>query len=343
MCKLNLRARLLLVMLFVFASPYAYGDFGEFSSVATDLGFEVEDHKKLLAGEIITADLPETTDKMLAQAFAVFAPIHTYKIADLALSKNVFAADANVIASGRIDPHNISASLSKAAFTSAEAKEVKLLEKFSGGDAFNLSTEEIAKIKNAVAVGKTSTKALSKVYRAILAGRMEAYLKSGIQGIAPFDRGNGINTNAANDFDAMTKASVILAKDLPGLYRTFLEYPNNQSAYIEHAFFWVKRRVENRPTFVLEHRILERSPASMIFLRREFFVGHSYNGTQGVSGAFTISQQGTLIFSTIRTSSDQVAGFMSGSRHSLGRKMLRDEVTQRFKKLREHFVAEHKH
>ncbi|PPD44928.1 MAG: hypothetical protein CTY16_11235 [Methylobacter sp.] len=336
----NLTSRWLLVMLFVFASQYAYGDFGEFSNVATDLGFRPEDHSKLLAGDIITADLPETTDKMLAQAFAVFAPIHTHKVADLALSKHVFAADANVIASGRIDPNKIAESLTKATFTSAEANEAKQLKNFSGGEAFNLSTEEIAKIKKAVTSGKTSTKALSKVYRAILAGRMEAYLKSGIQGIAPFDRGNGINTRAANDFDAMTKASTILAKDLPGLYRTFLEYPNNQSAYIEHAFFWVKRRVENRPAFVLEHRILERSPASMILLRREFFVGHSYNGTQAISGAFTISQQGTLIFTTIRTSSDQVAGLMGGA--SLGRKMLRDEVTKRFKNLREHFVTGHK-
>jgi len=338
MHKLISTSRFLLVILFVSASHYAYGDFGEFSSVAASLGFKAEDYKKLLAGEIITADLPETTDKMLAESFAVFAPVYTYKIADLVLSKRVFEADVNVIGSGPIDPLKIEASLAKVSFTTGEAVEVKKLKNFTGGNEFNLSTEEIAKLKAAIASGKTSTEAVSKLYRGILAGRMEAYLKSGIVGIAAFDRGDGASTSAASDFDAMTKASTILAKDLPGLYRTFLEYPNNQSAHIEHGFFWVKRRVENRPTFVLEHRILERSPDSLIILRREFFVGHSYNGVQGVSGAFTVSEQGTLIFSTIRTSSDRVAGFLSGSRHSIGRKLMRDEIVERFKKMRQHFV-----
>ncbi|MGZ8226191.1 MAG: hypothetical protein ACXWT3_06070 [Methylococcaceae bacterium] len=336
MHKLVLTARFFLVMLFVTVSGYAYGDFDELSGVAADLGFKQEDYKKLLSGEVISADLPETTDKMLAESFAIFAPIRTYKIADLVLSKRVFDADADVIDSGRIDPLKIEASLAKVNFTAAEANEVKQLVNFTGGDAFNLSNQEIAKLKTANRSGQTSTEAVSKVYRGILAGRMEAYLKSGIAGVAPFDRGNGNTTSAANDLESMTKASTLLIKNLPGLYHTFLDYPKNQSAHLEQAFFWVKRRVENRPTFVLEHRILEPSPASLIFLRREFFVGHSYNGAQGVSGAFTMSQAGTLVFSTVRSSSDQVAGFASGPRHDLGRKMLRDEVVARLKNLRKH-------
>ncbi|MDD1640681.1 MAG: hypothetical protein LUQ68_03980 [Methylococcaceae bacterium] len=104
MCTLILKSRVFLVLLFVSVSGYAYGDFGELSSIATSLGFKQEDAKKLFAGEIITADLPETTDKMLAESFAIFAPMYTYKVADLVLSERVFEGDTNVIASGRIDP-----------------------------------------------------------------------------------------------------------------------------------------------------------------------------------------------------------------------------------------------
>ncbi len=338
MCVLFLNPRFFLVLLFVAVSGYAYGDFGELSNIASSLGFKPEDEKKLLAGEVITADLPETTDKMLAESFAIYAPIHTYKVADLALSERVFAADTNVIASGRIDPLKIEASLSKAKFTSADSGELKQLRKFTGGDAFNLSTEEIARLRASINSGRTSTKALSKVYREILAGRMKAYLKSGIRGVAPYDRGKGAKTSAAGDLEAMTKASKLLAKDAPGLYRTFLDYPKNQSRRIEHGFFWVKRKVEKRPTFVLEHRILERSPVNLTILRREFFVGHSYNVAQAISGAYTISNKGTLFFSTIRSSSDQVAGLMRGTRHTIGRKLMRDELVTRFKNMRKRFA-----
>ncbi len=104
--------------------------------------------KNCCAGEIITANLPETTDKMLAESFAIYAPMYTYKIADLVLSERVFEGDTNVIASGRIDPLKIEASLSKAKFTVADAEELKQLNNFSGGDAFNLSTKEIAKLQD---------------------------------------------------------------------------------------------------------------------------------------------------------------------------------------------------
>jgi len=337
MRALMLYSQIFLALLFVSGSGYAYGDFGELSGIATSLGFKQEDEKRLLAGEIITADLPETTNKMLAEAFAIYAPIYSYKIADLVLSERVFEADTEVIASGRIDPRNIEASLSKAKFTSADAGEVKKLKKFTGGDAFNLSSEEIARLRTSITSGQTSTKSLSKVYRDILAGRMKAYLKSGILGVAPYDRGKGRKTSVASDLEAMTKASH-LAKDAPGLYRTFLGYPKDQSPHIEHGFFWVKRKVQNRPTFVLEHRILERGPASLNILRREFFVGHSYNAAQAISGAFTISNKGTLLFSTIRSSSDEVAGPMSGMRRAMARKKLRDELVTRFKNMRKRFA-----
>ena len=139
--------RLFLVLLLVSVSGYAYGDFGELSNIATSLGFKQEDEKKLLSGEIITADLPETTDKMLAQSFAIYAPMYSYKIADLVLSERAFEADTNVIASGRIDPLKIEAGLAKAKFTSADADELKQLKKFTGGESFNLSSEKIARLR----------------------------------------------------------------------------------------------------------------------------------------------------------------------------------------------------
>jgi hypothetical protein len=338
MRALTLNRRIFLAVLFVCVTGYAYGDFGELSSIASSLGFKPEDEKKLLAGDVITADLPETTDNMLAEAFAIFAPMHTYKIGDLVLSERVFAADTRVIASGRINPLKIEASLAKAQFTSADAEELKQLKTFTGGETFNLSTKEIAKLRTAIKSGETSAKAISRVYRDILAGRMKAYLKSGISGVAPYDRGKGILVSAASDLKAMTKAATLLATGAPGLYRSFLDYPKNQSLHLEQGFFWVKRKIDKRPAFVLEHRILERGPASLNILRREFFVGHTYNAAQAISGAFTIANKGTLIFSSMRSASDLVAGPKNGRRHAKARKAMRDEMVARFKNLRKYFA-----
>ncbi len=104
------------------------------------------------------------------------------------------------------------------------------------------------------------------------------------------------------------------------------------------VFSGLREKFNKRPAFVLEHRILENGPASLIILRREFFVGHSYNAAQAISGAYTISNKGTLIFSTLRSSSDQVQGDKNGSRHAIARKMMRDELITRFKNMRKRFA-----
>jgi hypothetical protein len=70
-----LNFRIFLALLFILVSGYAFADFGELSNISAGLGFKPEDKEKLLSGEIITVNLPETSDKMLAEAFAIYAPI----------------------------------------------------------------------------------------------------------------------------------------------------------------------------------------------------------------------------------------------------------------------------
>ena len=89
---------------------------------------------------------------------------------------------------------------------------------------------------------------------------------------------------------------------------------------------------------MLEHRILEKSPAGLVILRRELFVGHSYNAAQAISGAYTITNKGMLFFSALRSTSDQLAGTTNGKRRALARKLMRDEQVTRFKSLRKRFA-----
>ena len=329
--------RFFLTVLLLLSCSFAYADFDELSDITTELGLKSEDHKKIMAGKILTVDLPETTDKMLSQALVLFVPASADKIADLVFSDRVFISDIEVLFAGRIDPNKVNESMAKLGFSAKESGELKLLQQVKAGDTFNLSSEEISQINKSVASGKASAEDISSVYRNILAGRVKAYLKSGIAGVAPYDRGNGAGVNVANELGAMAKAASLLSKSSPGLYRAFIDYPNNQSLHIEHDFYWVKRTVQDRPNFVLQHRIIERRPDGFVLLKREFFSGHSYNASQLVIGAFTV-RGGTLVFTLIRSTTDQVAGFMSKARHRLGRDVFRVELLKRFKALRAQLV-----
>jgi hypothetical protein len=313
----------------VSAEPLSAGE------VAAAIGFTGDDKNKVLAGKVAAADLPETTDKMLSQAIAVLLPVKIDVIAERLRSLESLEGDKTVIAYGTIDPVNPEAGLAKAIFADSEAKEAAKFLKASPGSEFNLSAEEFAKVK--AAAGDGSPAAASKVYQGLLAERVKAYAAKGLSGIAPYDRGDGETASAGEDLEAMTKALTYLQKETPSLYQAILNYPQDKPSGVTERFTWEKRTVEDRPTFTLVHRMIVDRPDLLVVIVREFYVGHSYNASQSVSGGFPVSE-GTLVISGNRSTTDQVAGFMSGTRHSIGRGMMRDELVDKFKRLRSEFA-----
>jgi len=299
------------------------------SEVVKALGYSAEDEKKAEAGEVVAVDLKETTDKMLAQSVAVVLPVKVGELTESVQSGAIFKSDTNLIARGSIDPAAPEAGLAKAVYTANESGELNNLGQAEPGSEFNLSSDEYATIT--AAGGKPE--AVMKAYQGILANRVRAYATKGLKGVAPYDRGDGDTSSPADALTAMATAETVLKKANPKLYQAFLDYPQNNPEDAEEMFSWEKRNVQDRPTFVLVHRMIINRPDRIIVLMRQFYVGQSYNAAQAVSGAIEI-KEGTLVLSDNRTSTDQVAGFMSGTRHSIGRGMMRDELVKRLKEIK---------
>ena len=96
---------------------------------------------------------------------------------------------------------------------------------------------------------------------------------------------------------------------------------------VDSEFYWIKQVADDRPDYILTHRMLQRQPDHLAMLSRDFYVGHSFNAAQAAAGALPV-EGGVVIFYGNRTSSDQVAGFMSGMRHEIGRGMMRDSLVE---------------
>jgi hypothetical protein len=62
---------------------------------------------------------------------------------------------------------------------------------------------------------------------------------------------------------------------------------------------------------------------------REFYVGHNYNSLQLALVTFPV-KEGTFVFYSNRTSTDQVAGFGGGMKRKIGGQMLQKEVIKLF-------------
>jgi hypothetical protein len=312
------------------------------AQVAKALGFDRAAEQKLLAGEIVTAEREETTAKQLAVAIGMLIKGDPGALATAVLDGQTLKANPAILGFGRIDPAAPEAGLAGIAYTAGEVDEVRKLLEAKGGDELNLSADELAALQKRTsrydakqAGDPTVVEAVNEAYRSILAGRLQAYLARGVVGIAPYQR-DGEVSDPAEDLRAAAEASQVLQQAAPDLYRFLVDYPENERTDVEQAFFWVKEVANDRPLFSLNHRMVQRRPDGVILLSRTFYAGHSFNASLSGAGVLPV-QAGNAVFYTNRTSSDQVAGFMQGMRHEMGRGMMRDALIESFEAIRAQF------
>jgi hypothetical protein len=112
-------------------------------AIAEAMGFGAEDRAKLEAGEIVSTEIKETTEKQLAVALALKVPSATLEdVAASVAEGTTLEANKAIKAHGEIDP----AKVSEAAFAgiTLDADEVARLLEVEPGSDFNLSSDEIA-------------------------------------------------------------------------------------------------------------------------------------------------------------------------------------------------------
>jgi hypothetical protein len=307
--------------------------------VAQALGFDRAAEQKLLAGEIVTAEREETTAKQLAVSIGMLVKGDPAALAAAVLDGQTLQANPAVLGFGKIDPGDPAAGLAGVGYTEDEVDEVSKLLEAEAGDEFNLSADELATLQKATAQYDPSQagdpaviQAVNEAYRNILLGRLQAYLAQGVAGIAPYQR-DGEESDPAEDLRAAAEASQLLQQAAPDMYRGLVDFPEHQPADAEQAFFWVKEIANDRPVFSLNHRMVQRRPDGLILLSRTFYAGHSFNASLSGAGVLPV-QDGNAVFYTNRTASDQVAGFMQGTRHEIGRGMMRDALIDSFDAIR---------
>jgi hypothetical protein len=235
--------------------------------------------------------------------------------------------DQTVMAFGLLGDAPTAASFAE--LTLPEDELDALLDAEPGSD-FNFSTEEFAALarvsgtNEAGAVAKRRSE-IMQTLRSLLAARVIAYQARGLEGLTLYDRGDGDSVDPKADLvHAMPKLDG-LPDELVGYRHALVEFPGGHSPNVEHQFLWILQEFNDRPAVVLTHRLYTKTETGMFAIQRNYYVGHTFAALQISVGAFVLGDD-SLLFYTNRTYTEQVAGFGSSVAHSIGRKMMSDEV-----------------
>lgn len=301
-----------------------------------NFGISAAQIAQLDRGEIVAYDVSETSQKELAIGVAMVLPVALPRIVDYIKRGNLGSTESNIIASGSLANNADINSFKKFAFTDKQIDEAKAFLEAEPDDEFNLSKSELDGIKSLQASledadNKTLLKAANQKYREILLQRLSAYRKNGLSGIAAYSRDNG-SADPAMELRNDAINSKAWAQYFPELQQAWLNYPAALPPNATEQFLWVNRNVEDRPTAILTHRIMVTSEMGGIIISRQFYVGHSYNSSHVVAGGLPY-KDGTLVFYSTRSSTDQVAGMGSSLKHSIGREQMKKEMIKRLQRL----------
>jgi hypothetical protein len=169
------------------------------------LGYTDEDKKALLSGKIVSTDLKRTRDDQLIAAVAVRVATPISTLAENVKRGRNIELDPETLAFGLLADPGGGERFAQAAYAASETEEVNKLLKVKASSTFNLSSAEIAFLRDRLkGLGGGDAEAVSKAYREVLAGRLEAYLEKGLEGVAPYDHG-GESLSPAKELRAVSR------------------------------------------------------------------------------------------------------------------------------------------
>jgi len=327
--KMRLRIIIVFLALFPAAAKAQSKDAPAVGKVAHALGFSRSEIQNIEGGSVISKPLNEGSDKELAGVVAVLFRKPLAQVVDLAMQGKPLETDSDVLAFRSWRPtESPDGALAELGLSTNELAEAKRFAQAASGDSLNLSDAEIVRFKNV----QPTTQAVNVALRAALKERYLAYAKAGLKGVAAYSRGRA-KSLPSDELDLAIRETMTAAPR-SDFFKALLTYPLDQPPDIEHKFYWLKQKVEDRPTFILAHVAMRRSESAAVLTEEQFYVSHSYNSNFVAGGCLTV-EGGTLVFYVNRTFTDQVAGLGAFARHRIGRGRMLSEVTTKLKRLRE--------
>ncbi len=227
-----------------------------------------------------------------------------------------------------------------------EAAEIGRLLSVHEGDEFNFSTQEIRSFQAAaadIAQGRSrhakAAEAMTSTLRRVLQARYQAYRARGLNGIAPYDRGQGGAVDAGEGLRFALDSINLLRIYFPRFYLAFREYPHAGAEAYQQRHVLIKRMTRGRPTFVLAHWMVDINESYALVAERHYYVTHTYDVLQNMIACLPY-RGGTLVGLLNQTFTGKVAGFARGIRHDVGRKRIQETIRPLFESLRDAFGRE---
>ena len=310
-----------LLLVLAFAAP-ASAQIPDAPTLLAALGFSQSEIQQVTSGQIVRGEIKAASDRELVAAMAFSLPSPPSQVVAALKTGQLAKTDPTMKAVGPFSSPPAAADLTKLTLT---PDQVKAYQNAAPGDTLNLSTEEIATFAQ---LSGGSAAQVTAAVRTALLGRLTAYQKSGLAGIAPYARESGTRS-CKDEIRTMTEASKALKQYVPKAYQMLLDYPASKPTGTEETFRWSQLDAHGTPVIALTHAAYIPDGNSWVVAQRMFYVSASFNCEQALAAVLPV-QSGSVVVYGNRTSTDQVEGWGGSAKRSIGSRLLEDQLETQF-------------
>ena len=295
--------------------------------VLAEMNLSADEKKQIFAGEFVAGQMQSVSDRDLAISMAFLVKVPPNDLAKEVIGGELMKANDQIKAHGEISGDG---SLKDLEFLNLARADDYLNAK--SGNKINLDTGEIAAFKALKGKPNAKQEAEKELHKMLLA-RYQAYRKSGLSAISPYDRGKAKKTDPGKDLLLDTDAAKVLKKHVPAFQKVMVDYPKATIDGLEEQFFWMLYDIDGKPNYVLSHFFSAPSGNAHVVVKRQFYVANTYNVMQEVA-VFLPVKEGTLVVYVNHLSTDQVAGFGGSAKRKIGGRVMTKKIKALFEKSR---------
>jgi hypothetical protein len=301
--------------MFLALAPAAAGALPEDQARAllADLGFTPGEIAKVEAGELVNGDPESSSPRELVASFAFRIDAAPARVVDEIRSNLLADVPPTVKATGEIHGDGSLADFAEVTLGADPAAATAAYTR--GSSDLNLSRDEMAAFAEL-----SDPHDVERQMRVALLERVQAYRAKGLDGIAPYARGED-ERSPADELRSASQDSEKLATYAPVAWALLLGYPTGKPEGLEETIRWREYEERGVPTIHLEHEFLVDDGEVRTAVERQFYVSTGYNCAQSIA-LFVPTPSGTIVVYTHRTSTDQVSGIGGSIRRAIGSRML---------------------
>ena len=286
--------------------------------------FDASDIETVRKGGFGVAKIHEVSDREIAVVIACLVHGNPENALAPFLGGSLPIDEELLVEQQQIDTEQHEKSFAAISLGGGKRDEIQHYLEAKPGFGLNLSTDEISALQ--ALTNTVDASQVEALVEEMLLARYLAYRQDGLAGAKPYAREKGADVSPGQELRKTEENMQGLHELYPGFHNAWLRYPKDMpDDIVGDDYFWVKLTIDERPAFMLSHRLVADSKDMLLVGIRDYYISHFLDVSQSVAVVIRLASSEHILIFLERAWVDHWSSFASLAK-KIGHKVMKQKM-----------------